>query len=105
VTEHVCKLSDPWPTGHPLPPENPDRLTGPEVGATVRYNNEAYPRWDRMLVRVVARSYVWFPGECRSNGGYRSYDWTVIEWPVLSWDGKVVWKSMVVDDKNLRVTP
>ena len=30
------------------------------------------------MVRVVQRSYVSSPGECRHNGGYRRYDWSVV---------------------------
>jgi hypothetical protein len=98
---HVCNWQSAWPMGHPLPPVDPEKLTGPAVGAIVRYVNPAFPQWDRMLVRVVEQSYVWSPGECRAHGGYRHYDWTVIEWPVLARDGGVTFKKMVVNDENL----
>lgn len=99
---HICDwMNSPWPTGHPPPPENPAKLQGPEVGEIVRYGNEKYERWDGMLMRVKARSYVWSPGECQSKGGYRHYDWKVVEWPVLNRKGKVVWTSMVVNDDKL----
>ena len=74
-TRHVCDWGSAWPTGHPLPPEDPAKLTGPEVGAlciiTSKYRTG-------LVVRVLHRSYVWSPGECRSKGGYRHYDWSVI---------------------------
>jgi hypothetical protein len=38
MTEHRCNMHSPWPIGHPLPPEDPARLQGPEVGATVTYH-------------------------------------------------------------------
>jgi hypothetical protein len=100
---HIGHNQGAWPTGCPLPPVDPDRLTGPEVGQVVRYHDPQFVRWDGTLMRVKERSYVWSPGECRSNGGYRHYDWTVVEWPVLSRDGTIVWKSMVVDDVKLEV--
>jgi hypothetical protein len=98
---HVCDFSQPYPHGHPVPPEDPERVKGPAMGAVVRYHDGHYPKWDRLLMRVKARSYVWSPGECSANGGHRHYDWTVVEWPALSWDGRVVWQSMVVDDVKL----
>jgi hypothetical protein len=100
TTEHVCRFTG-GGYDHPLPPERPERLTGPEVGAIVRYQSERYPKWDGLLMRVKERSYVWSPGECSSHGGFRHYDWKVVEWPVLSRDGHVVFKTMVVDDKDL----
>lgn len=104
---HICRLSDPWPTGHPLPAEDPARLQGPEVGTTVTYHRvrrwgEGYPVvWHEEVAdlpaTVIARSYVWSPGECRHNGGYRRYDWTVVE--VHEPSGKTY--TVVVDDKDL----
>jgi hypothetical protein len=91
MTMHECNWKSPWPTGHPLPPENPDRLTGPEVGAIMVLPGKSYastwidgervpePKRPDRTVRVIARSYVWSPGECRANGGYRHYNWSVIE--------------------------
>lgn len=73
--EHVCDFGRSWPVGHPLPPVREEKLTGPEVGQlciiTGKYHTGS-------VVRVIERSYVWSPGECRSNGGYRRYDWSVI---------------------------
>ena len=92
--QHVCDFKSAWPVGHPLPPEDPSRLTGPEVGATVRYVG----RYPDLLAKtggiatVIERSYVWSPGECRSKGGYRHYDWSVIEW---------AGKTMCVNDTDL----
>jgi hypothetical protein len=73
--KHVCQLADVWPTGHPLPPVDPDRLTGPEVGALCVITSKYNPG---RVVRVLERSYVWSPGECRNNGGYRRYDWSLV---------------------------
>lgn len=95
--EHVCNLRSAWPIGHPLPPENPDRVRGPEVGALVVYRKPG-SRWDGRMMRVRERSYVWSPGECRHNGGYRRYDWTVVEW----YENDYL-KSMVVNDTELEV--
>lgn len=33
MNEHICRLGDPWPISHPLPVEDPAKLTGPEVGS------------------------------------------------------------------------
>ena len=108
--EHVCRMSDPWPTGHPLPPEDPAKLQGPEVGARVTYHRVR--RWgvydsdlgetvwhtetSELPAEVLRRSYVWSPGECRHKGGYRHYDWTVIRVfePERTYE-------VVVDDKEL----
>jgi hypothetical protein len=90
--EHVCALGSAWPTGHPLPPEDPDKLQGPEVGEFVIYR-------DSYVVRVLHRSYVWSPGECRSNGGYRHYDWSVIE------RGPGEYRAVVVNDTDLTPIP
>jgi len=75
MNDHVCDLASPWPNGHPQPSERHERLTGPEIGALciITSNYRA-----GTVVRVLERSYVWSPGECRSNGGYRHYDWSVI---------------------------
>lgn len=97
MTKHVCNRRSAWPIGHPLPPENPDRLAGPKVGARVLYHDPKHPTWDGIEMRVTARSYVWSPGECRSNGGYRHYDWSVVEWDA----GNGRSGSMVVDDDKL----
>lgn len=98
---HVCDFSSAWPIGHPLPPVDPTKLRGPEVGTIVRYHDEKYPRWNGLLMRVRERSYVWSPGECRHGGGYRNYDWTVVEWPQFNHNGTVTMTSMVVNDDNL----
>jgi len=74
--EHRCDWSSAWPTGHPLPPERPEKLQGPEVGQLCILTSKYHPG---LVVRVTARSYVWSPGECRSHGGYRCYDWSVID--------------------------
>jgi len=75
MPEHDCQWGSPWPTGHPLPPEDPEKLQGPEVGTlcviTGKYKTGR-------IVRIIERSYVWSPGECRSNGGYRHYNWSVV---------------------------
>lgn len=90
MSEHVCRLNDPWPTGHPLPEVYPDRLRGPEVGSLCVITSKYRPG---LVVRVIERSYVWSPGECRSNGGFRHYDWSVVD----SEHGYRV----VMDDKDL----
>lgn len=121
--EHVCRLSDPWPTGHPLPPEDPAKLQGPEVGEFMVYHhvkrygtngpcdtagcvektNEHGTVWHEQvedrIVRVIHRSYVWSPGECRAKGGYRHYDWSVIE------EGPDEYRSLVVNDSDLLPIP
>ena len=88
---HVCNMRDVWPTGHPLPSENPYSLQGPEVGSLVRLASKY--REAPIVVRVVERSYVWSPGECRHQGGYRRYDWSVVE--------IAPGKRVVVNDTNL----
>lgn len=97
LPEHRCDWGSPWPTGHPLPVENPDKLTGPEVGAFVMYHPKG--RSQATVVRVLHRSYVWSPGECRSKGGNRRYDWSVIE------EGPGKYRSVVVDDEDLSPIP
>jgi hypothetical protein len=96
VTAHACRLSDPWPTGHPLPPEDPAKLEGPEEGSFMLYRKDT-PK--QRVVRVIHRSYVWSPGECRRNGGYRHYDWSVIE------EGPEGYRSVVVNDSELSPIP
>jgi len=103
---HACQLSDPWPTGHPLPEVIEAKLTGPDVGAEVTYHRVR--RWGTGLpvvwheevidlpATVLERSYVWSPGECRHKGGYRRYDWTVIEVHETTRN-----YTVVVDDKDL----
>jgi hypothetical protein len=76
MTEHVCDPTTPYGGGHPRPAEDPARLQGPEVGALCIITSKYHPG---RVVRVINRSYVWSPGECRSNGGYRNYDWSVID--------------------------
>jgi len=90
VDEHVCNWNAAWPIGHPLPPELPERLQGPEVGALCIYRDS---RDGPIVVTVLERSYVWSPGECRHKGGYRRYDWKVIE--------RRPGSRVVVDDKDL----
>ncbi len=48
---------------------------------------------------MIERSYVWSPGECRSNGGYRRYDWSVIE------RGPDKYRAVVVNDTDLEPLP
>lgn len=110
TTEHVCNLRSAWPIGHPLPAEDPAKLQGPEVGSHPLYRHVTRTgKYDAEVGEVVytetveyqpttvlARSYVWSPGECRSNGGYRRYDWTVIS---TVGDGRAY--TVVVDDKDL----
>lgn len=95
MTEHVCGWGSAWPTGHPLPVEDPARLEGPEVGTFVLYTYKG----ESKVVRVLRRSYVWSPGECRSKGGYRHYDWSVIE------EGPDEYQSVVVNDTDLSPLP
>lgn len=110
---HVCNLRSAWPIGHPLPPEDPAKLTGPEEGTYCLYQGKSYgsrfdpetgtmvrdPDPDPIIVRVIRRSYVWSPGECRHGGGYRHYDWSVIE------EGPFGYRSVVVDDDQLTPLP
>jgi hypothetical protein len=76
----------------PIPPERPDKLQGPEVGARVIFHS-TYPRHDGEAATVTERSYVWAPGDPSYHGGSRRYDWTVIRF-----DGG---GSLCVDDKDL----
>ena len=110
-SKHVCPRNA-WPTGHPLPPEDPAKLQGPEVGEFMLYRprTHVYMTKDGVredvcetheprVVRVIRRSYVWSPGECRHNGGYRRYDWSVVE------EGPDEYRSVVVDDADLEPLP
>ena len=113
MTEHVCNWASAWPSGHPLPEEDPARLTGPEVGEFVMYQPDPLVTYvhvdgervkqveerEPVVVKVLHRSYVWSPGECRSKGGYRHYDWSVIE------EGPDGYRRVVVDDKKLSPLP
>ena len=94
----------------PLSPADPEKLTGPEEGAIVRYRDPNYPRWDGMLMRVKARVYHWSPEVVNRDAsgtpvsrGYIHYDWSVVEWPRLTRTGAVEWDGMVVDDVKLEV--
>ena len=98
---------------HPLPPEDPDKLQGPEVGEFVMYQPDPLTKWTNgpegrvkvveerpaVVVRVIKRSYVWSPGECSSRGGYRHYDWSVIE------EGPDEFRAVVVNDDKLSPLP
>lgn len=105
MSEHHCNWASAWPIGHPLPVEDPAKLEGPEVGTFCWYQPADLVTYrdgvrdievrNPVLVRVVERSYVWSPGECRSHGGYRHYDWTVIE------EGPDKYRSVVVNDEQL----
>lgn len=106
MNKHVCNLSDPWPVGHPLPPVDEHRLVGPEPGTEVLYTRvrrwgQGYPvvwheETEVLPATVIERSYVWSPGECRHRGGYRRYDWSVIDVREPNRTYRVV-----VDDKDL----
>jgi hypothetical protein len=98
AVEHRCNWNDAWPTGHPLPPEDPEKLQGPEVGTYMLYHPK-YGDAAPVVVRVIQRSYVWSPGECRSYGGHRHYDWSVIE------EGPDGYRSIVVNDEDLSPLP
>jgi hypothetical protein len=73
----------------PIPPENPARLQGPEVGAECVYTRKGTSG----RVTVTERSYVWAPGDPSYHGGARRYDWKVVRFGTG--------KSLVVDDKDL----
>lgn len=75
---------------NPPPPERPEKLQGPEVGTLCLYRWKDNPL---IVVRVVARSYVWGPGDPAYHGGARRYDWKVVD---RGRKGHVV-----VDDKDL----
>jgi hypothetical protein len=76
----------------PLPPVNPAKLVGPEVG-TLCVLASKYSRHDGLVVEVLERSYVWGPHDTSYHGGARRYDWSVIRFGPAS--------TMVVDDKDL----
>lgn len=103
--EHICRLFDPWPTGHPLPPDDPAKAQGPGPGTFMVYHPKGYSVGDvrvanePRIVRVVKTSYVWSPGECRAKGGYRHYDWSVIE------EGPDGYRRVVVNDTDLTPLP
>ena len=78
----------------PIPPEWPEKLQGPEVGARVVYHSR-YPKHDGEAATVTERSYVWAPGDPAYHGGSRRYDWKVIRFD----NGT----SLCVDDKDLTV--
>lgn len=74
---------------YPIPPENPDRLQGPETGSLCLYGYKDEPP---IVVRVLERSYVWAPGE---RSGSRRYDLKVIA------KGPNGTRRVVVDDRDL----
>jgi hypothetical protein len=78
---------------YPIPPENPDRLQGPEVGTLCLYSSRY--QTEPMVVRLLERSYVWGPGDPSYHGGARRYDWKVIA------RGPNGTRSLCVDDKDL----
>ena len=77
----------------PIPEERPERLQGPEIGTLCLYQGRNDPA--PMIVRVLARSYVWAPGDPAYHGGSRRYDWKVIA------RGPNGTRSLCVDDKEL----
>jgi hypothetical protein len=81
-----------------IPPELPERLRGPEIGAECVYRSPSFP--DGVRAVVTARSYVWAPGDRAYRGGSRRYDWKVIrilgELPPF-WGSR----ARVVDDATL----
>ncbi len=79
-------------TCNPPPPERPERLQGPEVGALCVYHSK-YPQWDGQEVEVIERSYVWAPGDPAYRGGSRRYDWKIVRF--------ASGKTMCVDDADL----
>ena len=84
-------------TCNPIPPENPDKLRGPEVGARVVFRLYAGGKSlsdPEGLAVVTARSYVWAPGDPSYHGGARHYDWKVIRFIASG-------KTLCVDDKDL----
>lgn len=86
---HVCRYGG---SGHAIPPEEPERLEGPKIGQFCIYR-QGTPK--ESVVRVIERSYVWSPGECNSKGGYRHYDWSVVE------EGPDEYRAVVVNDSDL----
>lgn len=95
-SQHVCDWKSVWPIGHPLPPEDPAMLRGPELGFALYADKYA---GEDVAVRVLERSYVWSPGECRAKGGLRHYDWSVIE------RGPDKYRAVVVNDTDLSPIP
>lgn len=81
-------------TCNPVPPERPERLTGPEIGARVLFHSTY--RGDRVGT-VRERSYVWAPGDPAYHGGSRRYDVKVVDFD----DGG----SLAVDDRDLEAVP
>jgi hypothetical protein len=77
----------------PIPPEQPERLQGPEVGTECIYHS-SYPRFDSRHVIVIERSYVWAPNDPAYHGGGRRYDWKVVRF--LDDNSR-----LCVDDKDL----
>lgn len=77
----------------PIPPERPERLQGPEVGALCLYQSSY--QTSPMVVQIIARSYVWAPGDRSYGGGSRRYDWKVIA------RGPNQTRTLLVDDKDL----
>lgn len=87
--------ADPW--DHMLthiPPEDPARLRGPEVGTRCIYQSPYTAGPER--VEVVERSYVWAPGDPGYGGGVRRYDVKVIRFV----DGTGT-RTLSVDDRDL----
>lgn len=84
---------------NPPPPERPDKLQGPEIGALCRYLSRS---GIGEIVRVTARSYVWAPGDPSYHGGARRYDWKVIERQNLV-NGSFIGngRTLCVDDTDL----
>jgi hypothetical protein len=81
---------------HPMMPENPAKVQGPELGFAVYTYKDRPPE----VVRVIERSYVWSPEQHHEMGhGYRRYDWKVIE------RGPNRFRSVVVDDADLSPLP
>jgi hypothetical protein len=78
------------------PAEDPTRLQGPEIG-TLCVLRSNYDMFAERVVRVVARSYVWAPGDPNYGGGVRRYDWKVVEF--------APGRHVVVDDKDLAPLP
>jgi len=66
----------------PLAPERPDKLTGPELGARVRY--VSHGSYNGRLGTVTARSYVWSPEKVVTltdgsrHRGFRRYEDSVV---------------------------
>jgi hypothetical protein len=80
----------------PIPPERPEKLQGPEIGARVIFRLYAggKSRTDPDgLATVIERSYVWAPGDRAYHGGSRRYDWKVVRFD----SGR----TLCVDDKDL----